>query len=373
MKRILIATFVMLCISLSALGQTSQETNAEVNEGTRQYRAGNFVEAQKHFEKALQSELTHKNAQLFAARAILAQYKPGLDTPENVGKAQEAIEAYKRVLENKPDDDNAYDTVAYLYRQLKDEQGEHDWLMARANSASAPNEKRAQAFLELAVKQSACSYAITELSDNKETIYNPARIVRHRKPKEQSEFDKAKQCAARGMELIEQAISLNPENPQVWLSKANLLDESGKLAQMEGDADLKAKYAELADEARAANARIYERAAQRASATASDTSSPDGATKEVIVSQGVLDSKAISKPTPRYPEEAKAGRASGTVTVRVVVDESGNVISASAVGGHPLLQQAAADAARRAKFAPTKLSGQPVKVSGVVTYSFQLQ
>jgi len=245
MKRILIATSVMLCALSPAQGQTSQEANTEVNEGTRQYRAGNFVEAQKHFEKALQSELTHKNAQLFAARAILAQYKPGLDTPENVGKAREAIEAYKRVLEIKPDDDNAYDTVAYLYRQLKDEQGGHDWLMARANSSSAPNEKRAQAFLELAVNQSACSYAITEQSDNKETIYNPARIVRHRKPKEQSDFDKAQECAARGMDLIEQAISLNPENPQAWLSKADLLEESGKLAQMEGDADRKAKYSKV--------------------------------------------------------------------------------------------------------------------------------
>jgi len=136
---------------------------------------------------------------------------------------------------------------------------------------------------------------------------------------------------------------------------------------------LLSKYVELADEARAANARIYERAAQRASAKASATSSPDGTSQEVIVSQGVLNGRAISKPAPRYPEEAKAGRASGTVTVRVVVDESGNVISASAVGGHPLLQQAAADAARQAKFAPTKLSGQPVKVSGVVTYSFMLQ
>jgi protein TonB len=94
---------------------------------------------------------------------------------------------------------------------------------------------------------------------------------------------------------------------------------------------------------------------------------------KTIVSGGVLNGKAISKPQPAYPPIAKAARASGTVTVQIVVDESGRVISASAVSGHPLLQQAAVSAARNARFSPTLLSGQPVKVSGVITYNFVLQ
>jgi protein TonB len=87
----------------------------------------------------------------------------------------------------------------------------------------------------------------------------------------------------------------------------------------------------------------------------------------------VLNGKAISKPQPAYPAIARAARASGTVTVQVLVDERGNVVSASAVSGHPLLQQSAVAAARQAKFSPTLLSGQPVKVSGVITYNFVLQ
>lgn len=91
------------------------------------------------------------------------------------------------------------------------------------------------------------------------------------------------------------------------------------------------------------------------------------------ISGGVLNGKAISKPQPAYPAIAKAARASGTVTVQVTVDESGHVISARAAGGHPLLQQAAVAAARQARFSPTLLSGQPVKVNGVITYNFVLQ
>ncbi|HEX8069266.1 MAG TPA: TonB family protein [Pyrinomonadaceae bacterium] len=91
------------------------------------------------------------------------------------------------------------------------------------------------------------------------------------------------------------------------------------------------------------------------------------------ISQGVLNGKAISKPQPPYPPIAKAARASGTVVVSIVVDESGKVISAKATSGHPLLQQAAVQAAYQARFTPTLLSGQPVKVSGFITYNFVLQ
>jgi periplasmic protein TonB len=91
------------------------------------------------------------------------------------------------------------------------------------------------------------------------------------------------------------------------------------------------------------------------------------------ISQGVLNGKAISKPTPPYPPIAKAARASGQVVVQIVVDESGKVISAKAVSGHPLLLQAAVQAAYQARFSPTLLSGQPVKVSGIITYQFNLQ
>jgi protein TonB len=91
------------------------------------------------------------------------------------------------------------------------------------------------------------------------------------------------------------------------------------------------------------------------------------------ISGGVLNGKAISLPKPAYPAIARTAHASGTVVVQVVIDENGNVISAHAVSGHPLLQAVAVSAARGARFSPTKLSGQPVKVTGVITYNFVAQ
>lgn len=88
------------------------------------------------------------------------------------------------------------------------------------------------------------------------------------------------------------------------------------------------------------------------------------------ISGGVLNGKATRLPTPAYPPAARAVRAGGSVSVQVLIDENGNVISASAASGNPLLRAAAVAAARGAKFSPTKLSGQPVKVQGIITYNF---
>lgn len=88
------------------------------------------------------------------------------------------------------------------------------------------------------------------------------------------------------------------------------------------------------------------------------------------VSGGVVNSKATNLVKPSYPAAARAVRAGGAVNVQVTISETGSVISASAVSGHPLLRGAAESAARASRFSPTLLSGQPVKVTGVIVYNF---
>jgi TonB family protein len=88
---------------------------------------------------------------------------------------------------------------------------------------------------------------------------------------------------------------------------------------------------------------------------------------------GKLNGNAITLPNPEYPDIARAARAEGSVTVQIMIDETGHVISARAVSGHPLLQAAAVTAARQALFAPTRLKGEPVKVTGSLIYNFVAQ
>jgi protein TonB len=90
------------------------------------------------------------------------------------------------------------------------------------------------------------------------------------------------------------------------------------------------------------------------------------------VSGGVLNGTAVYLPPPTYPDAAKRMRTQGVVTVDVILDETGKVVAANASSGPAMLREAAVQAALKAKFSPTKLSGQPVKVSGTINYKFAL-
>ena len=121
-------------------------------------------------------------------------------------------------------------------------------------------------------------------------------------------------------------------------------------AQSKGDVDL------LLQRLRKSNDRVVERCLENCKAA-----------------RGLEAVQIIEKPQPAYPADAGARRLPGKVIVRVVIDEEGKVIAAQAVSGNALLRPAAVKSARRARFSPTLLSGQPVKVSGVISYNFVLQ
>jgi TonB family protein len=95
---------------------------------------------------------------------------------------------------------------------------------------------------------------------------------------------------------------------------------------------------------------------------------PSGTTS--AESGSILNGKAISLPRPPYTAEAKLMRASGIVRVQVSIDETGKVIGAKALCGDPVLAKPSVEAALKARFTPTKLSGQPVKVKGIILYDF---
>jgi TonB family protein len=99
---------------------------------------------------------------------------------------------------------------------------------------------------------------------------------------------------------------------------------------------------------------------------------PDPPKPPRVISKGPITGLAISLPKPNYSEIAKRARIQGQVSVQVLIDETGRVVSAKAVSGHPLLTLDAQKAALQARFSPTKLGDQPVRVSGVITYNFVL-
>jgi Protein prenyltransferase alpha subunit repeat len=182
---------------------------------------------------------------MFIARTLHAQYRPGVQSPENIAKANQAIEAYQKLLEQNPKDEEAYKAIAYLFGATKADDKLRQWITTRAANDSTEPEKRAEAYIVLASKDWDCSFKITELPSNKTTTIDPSNnkaTVSYKKPSDQKEFDTAQMCVKQGLAEAENAIKFDPNNESAWSYKTNLLLEAAKLAEMDGKADQKADY-----------------------------------------------------------------------------------------------------------------------------------
>jgi len=236
----------VLVISSSGCGVINRiRAKNQLNEAARSYREGRFKEAEQHSREAAEMDPNNKTAPMFIARTIHAQYRPGVQSPDNLAVAQQAIEAYQQLLAKNPQDDEAYKAIAYLYESIKEYDKLKQWISARATNESVEPEKRSEAYVVLASKDWDCSFKITELPTNKTTTIDPSNnkaTVSYKKPKEQKDFDQAQMCVKQGLTEAENAIRFDPNNESAWSYKTNLLLEASKLAEMDGQTEQKASY-----------------------------------------------------------------------------------------------------------------------------------
>ncbi len=154
---ILVATVVIVTSSGCGVVNRIRSKN-QLNEAARSYREGKFVEAEQHSREAAQLDPNNKTAPMFIARTIHMQYRPGVQSPENIAKAQAAIQAYQDILAKYPQDEEAYKAIAYLYGALREEDKLRDWITQRASNDNIEATKRAEAYIVLASKDWQCSF-----------------------------------------------------------------------------------------------------------------------------------------------------------------------------------------------------------------------
>jgi tetratricopeptide (TPR) repeat protein len=217
----------------------------QLNEAARAYREGKFPEAEQHSREAAALDPDNKTAPMFIARTIHAQYRPGVQAPENIAKAQQAIDAYQKILDKNPQDDEAYKAIAYLYGAIKEDDKLRQWISQRAASDTTDAVKRAEAYVVLASKDWDCSFKITEQPGVKTTTIDQGTnkaTVSYSKPKDPKDYNQAQMCVKQGLAEAENAIKFDPNNESAWSYKTNLLLEASKLAEMDGQTEQKANY-----------------------------------------------------------------------------------------------------------------------------------
>ncbi|HTR23037.1 MAG TPA: energy transducer TonB [Terriglobales bacterium] len=92
----------------------------------------------------------------------------------------------------------------------------------------------------------------------------------------------------------------------------------------------------------------------------------------VRVSQGVANGLLISKVQPVYPPEARQARIQGSVVMKALINQTGDVTTLDLVSGHPMLAPAAMEAVKQWKYKPFLLNGNAVNVETQITVNFEL-
>jgi hypothetical protein len=224
MKKFLILLLTVFsfnsCTENSRANQYS--TEQEIRSVLCQIENGDYVAAQNNLEKILQKELQNIYAQRLLPGTLAHQIKENDKSAENIAQIRKAIEAYERFLQNPQistkEKAQADDVIIRLYEKISEEEQARELLERIADIGRTP-EERSSFLTTLATRSNKCANEL---------------IWEKTKP-EKSEIEKAKICASKGLEYINQAITLDGNSDAAWSYKASLLSLASKIADLEND------------------------------------------------------------------------------------------------------------------------------------------
>jgi tetratricopeptide (TPR) repeat protein len=113
------AVLAVAALALSTAGCNKLRARDQLNKGVASYKNARYEQAIEHFKNAVTLDPSLQNAKIYLATAYLAQYIPGVDSPDNLQNANAAIDQYKAVLDQDPKNVNSIKGIAYLYLQMK--------------------------------------------------------------------------------------------------------------------------------------------------------------------------------------------------------------------------------------------------------------
>src|SRR6201998_552068 len=120
LKMLTLAAVVLALFS--SVGCDKLKARDQLNKGVKAYKANHYEQAIDHFQEACRLDPALINARMYLATAFVSQYIPGVDSPDNLRTAQEAIDEYQKVIDANPSRDqkvNSAKGIAYLYLNMK--------------------------------------------------------------------------------------------------------------------------------------------------------------------------------------------------------------------------------------------------------------
>lgn len=229
------------------------KSRQDLVDGAEAYKQRKFDKAEELFRDAIGRDPNGetqegKTAQVFLARTLHSKY---ISDRKKTDIAAEAINEYKKVLAQNPDDQSSFKAVANLYESLGQADEWERWVTERANNEQVSKENRAEALVSLAAKQYSCANDISDNEPVKKAVLKDGKpVFEFTKPANEADFTKLKTCTQKGLELANKAVELNANSDSAWSYKANLLVQKMRIAEMEGNTEERDKIKAEADAAK---------------------------------------------------------------------------------------------------------------------------
>lgn len=229
-------------------------TRKNLVDGGTAYKDRKFKEAEQYFRTAIsrdpQAQTTEgKAAQLFLARTLHSEY---IGNRQDLDKANEAIQEYKKVLTVDAKDQSSFNAVGNLLESLNRNDEWLQWITERTNNESIPGEQRAEALTKLVAKKYSCANEISDVDPVKKTVKKDGKdVFQFNKPADPTTYANFQKCVQEGADLSNRAVKLDPNSDAVWSYQTNMLVQQSRLAEMEGNIQQKDAFRDEADKAKA--------------------------------------------------------------------------------------------------------------------------
>jgi TonB family protein len=348
-----------------------------INKGVQEYKAARYQDAVESFQKAVYLDPNNVTAHLYLATSLMSQYIPGAESPENMDIASKAAEEFNRVLQIDPNNTTALASMASLRYQQAQGMPDLDQKIRKLDEAASWYEKliaadpqNKEAYYSLGVIDWVKWYAPylrtrTDLGMRPEQpgpLPNPAR---------QQLKTEYSSMIEHGISSLEKALQLDPRYSDAMAYMNLLIRERADLAdspeQYRSETELADQWVHKALDAKKA---------QAAAAQLAEPPPPPGqgaATPQRIrVGGNVQAVNLIQRVEPVYPPLALQARIQGIVRFTAIIGRDGAIQNLQLVSGHPLLVEAARQAASQWHYKPTLLNGEPVEVVTPVDVNFTL-
>jgi len=357
---------------LTAAMLAGQDARDALNRGVQAFKNARYSEAAAQFREAVDLDPSFPTARLYLATALMQQYIPGADSPENEALWSRAEAEFQTVLELSPNNATALSSLATLNFNAKRWDAARNWCKELANVEP----QNAQAYYSLGV------IAWSEWYPD----YAKARAAAGLKAADPGPIpDAAIRTSLRarywsaledGIWNLKEALSLDPKSSDAMAYMNLIVRERADLRETkeeyQRDTAEAGEWVRKALELKKAGSDFSRLVAGPPPPPRPPATSAIAVPARIRVSAEVQENNLIHRVDPVYPSEAKNVHIQGTVTLSAVIDKEGHVSDLRLTSGPPLLVEAALSAVQQWVYNPTLLNGEPMEVQTIIHVNFTL-